>query len=258
MNRAVRLRLLSYNIRFGGAGRAEMVAAVIRAADPDVVLLQEATDRLVVRRLAELTGLAIWDSRVNYSTGFLSRFPVAEYNWHLPRRTRHAFLEVVLAEPAIRLFGLHLSAWFSSWTERQRHFEIQSLLTAISEHQHGFHIIAGDFNALAPGEVLRVERMPQWIRAMVWLSGRDIARHTIQHMLDQQYLDAWATLHPGEPGFTFPTWDPHVRLDYAFTPERYRAALQSCIVQSAPPEVQQASDHFPLLVEFETPTRTED
>ena len=247
----MRLRLLSYNIKFGGTGRAEQIAAVIRAANPDVVLLQEATDRLVVGKLAELTGMQHWDSRVNYSTGFLSRLPVAEYNWHLPRNAKHAFLEIEIEHPAIRLFGLHLSAWFSNWSERQRRYEIRALLDAIKEHQHGFHIIAGDFNAVAPGEVLRVERMPQWIRAMVWLSGRDIARHTIQHMLDQKYVDAWATLHPGEPGYTFPTWDPHVRLDYFFTPERSRESLAECRVYVDPPEALKASDHFPLLVDIE-------
>ena len=247
----MRLRLLSYNIKFGGTGRAETIASVIRAADPDIVLLQEATDRLVVAKLAELTGMPHWDSRVNYSTGFLSKIPVAEYNWHLPRNTKHAFLEIAIAEPQMRLFGLHLSAWFSNWSERQRQHEIRSLLQAIKEHQDGFHIIAGDFNAVAPGEVLRVEKMPQWIRAMVWLSGRDIARHTIQHMLDQKYIDAWSTLHPGEPGYTFPTWDPHVRLDYLFTPARYQPSLQECRVLTDPSEAMAASDHYPLLVAIE-------
>jgi endonuclease/exonuclease/phosphatase family metal-dependent hydrolase len=247
----VRLRLLSYNIKFGGKGREEQIAAVIRAANPDIVLLQEATDRLVVRRLAELCDYATWDSRVNYSTGFLTRLDVESYNWHLPRRSRHAFLEVATKQPTMRFFGLHLSAWFSNWSERQRRFEIEALLTGIKQHQDGFHIIAGDFNALAPGEVLRVDRMPQWIRAMVWLSGRDIARHTIQHMLDQKYLDIWTALNAENPGYTFPTWDPHVRLDYAFTPERYRSALITCQALTADPAAVKASDHFPLLVEFE-------
>ena len=246
----MRLRLLSYNIKFGGTGRVELLASVIRSADPDVVLLQEATDRLTVGHLADLTAMHTWDSRVNYSTGFLSRLPISQYQWHLPRGSRHAFLEIAVTQPSVRLFGLHLSAWFSSWTERRRHFEIQALLKAISEHQHGFHILAGDFNALAPGEVLRVERMPQWIRAMVWLSGRDIARHTIQHMLDQKYVDAWAALHPGGTGYTFPSWDPHVRLDYVFTPDRYRESLKRCEVHTGG-DAGKASDHFPLLVEFE-------
>ncbi len=247
----MRLRLLSYNIKFGGKGREELIASVITAASPDIVLLQEATDRLAVQKLAELCGFQTWDSRVNYSTGFMTNLPVASYDWHLPNRSRHAFLEVEIKQPAIRFFGLHLSAWFSNWNERQRRIEIQTLLTAIKEHQHGPHVIAGDFNAVAPGEVLQVDRMPSWIRAMVWLSGRDIARHTIQHMLDQNYVDAWATLHPGEPGYTFPTWAPHVRLDYLFTPSRYRPSLHECRVFTDAPEAKTASDHYPLLVAIE-------
>ena len=52
-------------------------------------------------------------------------------------------------------------------------------------------MLVGDFNTLAPGELLDVERMPRWIRAMVWLSGRDIQRETIQVMLDASYLDGY-------------------------------------------------------------------
>lgn len=247
----MRLRLLSYNIQFGGRGREDRLAAVIRAAQPDIVMLQEATDRAVVQRLSDLTGLPNWDSRVRHSTGFLTRLDVREHDWVLPPRTRHAFLNLAVTSPNIRVFGLHLSAWFSNWSERRRHAEIQAMLNAIRDHQDGFHVLAGDFNALAPGEALQAARMPGWIQAMVWLSGRDIARHTIQHMLDQGYVDAWRVLNTTE-GYTFPTWDPHVRLDYFFTPDRYRAALTACEVFDAVPEAASASDHFPLLVELET------
>jgi endonuclease/exonuclease/phosphatase family metal-dependent hydrolase len=248
----MRLRLLSYNIRYGGRGREKAICAVIRAADPDVVILQEATDRGVIEMLARETGLTTWDSRPKHSTGYLSRVPVVQSAWHRPFGARHAFLEVQLQAPEMRLFGLHLSAWFSNWTERRRAFEIGSLLHAIREHQHGFHLIAGDFNALAPGERLRFDRMPHWIKAMVWLQGRDITRHTIQHMLDRRYVDAWRVLHPnGEEGYTFPTWDPHVRLDYVFTPERYKEQLGRCAVFTEAAEAKTASDHFPLLLEFD-------
>ena len=38
------LRLVSYNIRFGGGRRLAFIGAVLAALEPDVVLLQEATD----------------------------------------------------------------------------------------------------------------------------------------------------------------------------------------------------------------------
>lgn len=242
-------RLLSYNIRDGGIARETMLAAVIEGARPDIVVLQEASDPRVVARLAEMGKFAAWGSRPGHSTGFLSRIPVEHHAWHHPRASRHAFLEVALAGTNVRVFGLHLSAWFSKWSERRRAREIRALLDGIRKHQEGFHLIAGDFNALAPGELLEVARMPRWIRAMVWLSGRDIARDTIQVMLDEGYVDAWRTLHPDKPGYTLPTWDPHVRLDYIFTPKRYVDRLVACAVVEQPDAVKHASDHLPVLVE---------
>jgi endonuclease/exonuclease/phosphatase family metal-dependent hydrolase len=244
------LRLLSYNIRYGGEGREVALADVIRSARPDVVMLQEATDPRVVAALAERTDMPHWGSRHGFSTGFLSREPVAGHAWHHPRGARHAFLEVVLPNDVGRIYGLHLNAWFSKWSERRRVHEIRALLHSIREHQHGFHAIAGDFNALAPGATLNAAKLPRWIQAMVWVSGRDIARDTIGVMLAARYVDAFRALHPADEGYTFPTWDPHTRFDYLFTPERYADRLLRCEVFGGTPEPRAASDHFPLLAEL--------
>ncbi len=244
------IRLLTYNIKFGGRGRERAIAEIIRSANADVVLLQEATDPRVIERLGADTGHPHWGSRPDHSMGFLSRIPVAHHAWHQPGNARHPFLELVLEGVDCRIFGLHLVAWFSKWTERKRHRELRALLDGIREHQHGFHLIAGDFNALAPGELLEVRKMPRWIRAMVWLSGRDISRETIQLMLDEGYVDAWRRLHPKDLGYTFPTWDPHVRLDYVFVPQRDAERVAVCEVWCiADAKVREASDHAPILVE---------
>ena len=62
-------------------------------------------------------------------------------------------------------------------------------------------------------------------------------------------LDGYRSLHPEDLGHTFPTWDPHVRLDYIFTPERYMERIQMCTVVTAPPDAASASDHYPLFAE---------
>jgi endonuclease/exonuclease/phosphatase family metal-dependent hydrolase len=95
--------------------------------------------------------------------------------------------------------------------------------------------------------------MPAWIRGMIWLSGRDIARSTIEMMQADGYVDAWRTIHPDpevEPGYTFPVWEPHVRLDYVFAPSAYASRMSSCEVRQTPEATRWASDHFPLLVEI--------
>jgi exodeoxyribonuclease-3 len=253
------LRLLSYNIREGGVGRAEEIAAVIRAARPDVVALQEARDPVVVERIARLTGFRFYGSQWSHSTGFLSRVRVIEHGWRQPPRTRHALLEVSLADGFPRLFVLHLRAWFSKWSEQRRARELRGLLDGIKEqlikekHAFAFHLLAGDFNALAPGERFDPSPMPAWIRGMIWLSGRDIARSTIEMMQADGYVDAWRTLHSdhqNDPGYTFPVWSPHVRLDYVFTPAEYASRFVACEVRQTPEEVRSASDHLPLLVEI--------
>jgi exodeoxyribonuclease-3 len=242
------LTVMSYNIRYGGAGRENQLAEVIRACSPDVVLLQEAFRPPLVARLAGECGYEHFGSRRGQSTGFLSRLDVEHQEWQKPRGARHAFLELSFAGLDVHLVALHLSAWFSNWSERRRTYEIRALLHGIRDHQTGFHLIVGDFNALAPGERLELGRMPAWIRAMVWLSGNDIARATIQTMYDAGYVDTWRRRNGDDPGFTFPTWDPHVRLDYAFAPERDAERVTSCRVVTSPSAATKASDHFPLLL----------
>lgn len=190
-------------------------------------------------------------SRRGQSLAFLSRRPVRSFAWHRPRVSRHAFLEIELADD-VRVFGVHLSAVHAAWTERRRIAELRALLESIRRHQEGFHVLAGDFNTLAPGELLDLRKLPGRLRALVWLSGGRVRWRTIQIVLDGGYADGFRARHPADPGYTFPTWDPHVRLDFIFLPAPSLARLRSCeIVGGA--EAATASDHLPLLAEFEGP-----
>jgi len=244
------VKLLSYNIRFGGRRRESEIAEVIRGADPDIVVFQEAIDTRVIEQLAGDTGLSKFAARAEHSIGYISRLEISHHEWHYPAGAKHSFLEIVLAGTEERVFGLHLSSTFSKWSERRRVREIQSLLKSIERYQEGFHVLVGDFNTLAPGEVLEVHRMPAWIRGLVWLSGRDIQRDTIQHIKDSGYIDGYRALHPDDKGYTFPVWDPHVRLDYMFVAKVFADRLQSCEVINSPTGAK-ASDHFPLLAELD-------
>ena len=244
------MRLLTYNVRYGGVGREEALAAVVRACDPDLVVLQEATRPDVVAQVAAATAMETWGSRRGHSLGFMSRIPIASHQWHQPRGSRHAFLEIVPAQSTCRIFGVHLSAVHSAWTERRRVRELRALLAGIRQHQHGFHVLTGDFNTLAPGELLDVRALPYRLRALVWMSGGKIRWRTIQEILDARYADGFRALHPAEPGLTFPTWGPHVRLDYIFVPGLHLKRLTACRVVSEP-ATKVASDHFPLLAEIQ-------
>ena len=244
------IRLLSYNIRRGGVGREDALLSVIRPCAPDIVVLQEATVPDVVKRLAQESGLEHWAAMPKLSLGFMSRLPIAHYEWHRPRLSRHAFLEIVPQGMSCRVFGVHLSAVFAAWTERRRMMELRSLLFGIKRHQDGFHALVGDFNTVTPGELLDFRALPQKVRATMWLSGGEVRWRTIQIVRDAGYVDAFRSLHPDDPGLTLPTSKPQVRLDYLFVPSAHLTRVAACeVVRSE--AAQQASDHFPLLAQLE-------
>jgi endonuclease/exonuclease/phosphatase family metal-dependent hydrolase len=243
------VRLVSYNVRYGGQGREDDLSATIAACAPDVVLLQEATRPDVVERLARSTGMAQWGTSRRQSLGFLAKTRVDHFEWHQPRGSRHAFLEVVPAGGGVRLFGVHLSAVHAAWTERRRVLEVRALLRTVAAYADGFHVLAGDFNTLAPGELLDIRRLPLRLRPFVWLSGGHIRWRTVQQVLDAGYVDAFRAARPGETGFTFPTWNPHLRLDYIFVPGAFVSQVTGCDVMHSDSAIR-ASDHLPLLADL--------
>jgi len=56
-------------------------------------------------------------------------------------------------------------------------------------------------------------------------------------------------LHPADVGYTLPTPEPHVRLDYAFVPGGFVDRVRRCDIVKARGAAA-ASDHFPLLLEI--------
>ena len=242
------LRVLSYNILKGGTGRESALGAVITSCAADVVILQEAYRPAVVQRLAADCGFDSWAASEGHSVAFLSRLSIAGHVWRRVRWAKRAYLEIV-TESDFRIYGVHLSAVHSNLTEQRRAYEVRALLHSIGRHQKGLHIVTGDFNTLAPGERLDMNKLPPRLRAFAWVTGKSIRWITIRMMLEAGYVDAYRKFH-GDEGHTFPTTDPHVRLDYGFVPEPFKAEVQRCDVMRDHPKLKEASDHFPLLTEI--------
>ncbi len=243
------LRVLSYNILRGGVGRETSLASVIAACSPDIVILQEAYRPSVIQQLAERCGMAHWASSAGHSVAFMSRVEIAGHVWRRVRWAKRAYLEITTAN-GVSIYGVHLSAVHSNLTEQRRAYEVRALLRSVARHQHGMHLVTGDFNTLAPGERLNMNKLPPRMRALAWVTGKSIRWITIRMMLEAGYVDGYRKFH-GDEGFTFPTWDPHVRLDYAFLPEPAKASLLRCEIVRNLPSLKDASDHFPLLSELQ-------
>ncbi len=243
------IRLLTYNIREGGAGRERLIEAIVGRCAPDLVILQEAVTPAVVERIAKNLRYPHWASRAGTSVAFLSRVPIESCGWHHPWFGRRAFLELRLAGAyqELHVYGVHLSAIHSNWTEARRVREIRALLARLRETRDAFQVVTGDFNTLAPGESLPVHRLPPRLRALMWLGGGQIRWRTIRAMLEAGYKDGFRQSHETAPGHTFPSWDPHIRLDYVFVSTTYVDRIAACDVITGDPMLPQASDHLPVL-----------
>ena len=102
---------------------------------------------------------------------------------------------------------------------------------------------------MAPGDLFDFRLLPTRLRALVWLSGGQVRWRTIQAVLDSGYRDAFRYLHPDRVGYTFPSSNPHVRLDYLFVPESMLSAVTRCDVRQHA-DLRHASDHLPIFGEL--------
>lgn len=236
------LRVMSYNIHAGwdpaGESNLERVAAIIRASNADVVLLQE-VDRFTTRsgrvdqvaRLRELTKMrSAFGKTLDYQGGeygiaILSRWPViSDTLIHLPvsppqQRAGGSYeprgvLHAAIAAPFGRLdvYNTHLDA---STDDTYRIQEIAAVLAAAAAGTSRFVVIGGDLNATPESAVLRATRA----------AGR---------------RDSWQECGKG-PDATYPDVAPVKRIDYVLLTDAFRCRTARVLDQ-------RASDHRPVLV----------
>src|ERR1700674_4564817 len=160
------LRVVTYNILLGGARREEHIVNVLRRVDADVITLQEVSDPQFAARLATELGMELIIGAASDGSGVnlavLSRVAVRRWRNHTHRgRMLRSHLETVLATggghvPELHLHTVHLAARFGERKkgEERRRRELDALLGDLGDAKEVPHLIAGDFNALAPGDHL--------------------------------------------------------------------------------------------------------
>ena len=242
------LRIASYNIRFGGIGRAEAIGAALAELRPDVVILQEATHRPTVEAIAERLELATVIAEPGRSVAVLSRIPIGTTSWH-PLGFGHSAIELGLAD--LRIFGVHLSAGLSRRGERRRQVQVAHLLGLIATSGSSARTaIVGDFNAITPGDAPTIALLPRWIRILLRFDG-GIRTEVMAGLIEAGYCDAYRRLHPDLPGFTMPSVEPSVRLDYVMLGSGLLPGLRACDAMSAGAASALASDHLALVAELD-------
>ncbi len=250
-------RLMTYNILDGGAGREAALIEVIRAAAPDVVVMPEVMQPAALERMAselDMVQCLVRGPDRGRKVGVLSRLPVVGWRSLRSRWTWRECVEVSVRLPSGRpltVYGLHLVAYHTWLFEAWRIQELRGILEHSRRAAPGLHLLAGDFNAIAPGDRVVWQATPLWVSAQLWFQAGRVLRWALRPLLDAGYVDCFRALHPHDDGFTLPAADPKVRLDYVFADPALSSALRACRVVTQPDAVKIASDHLPVLAEFE-------
>lgn len=239
------MRVVSYNIRFGGGRRIPLIARVLAHLEPDVVVLQEAVSPGSVDRLAAELGIGHVFRRPGWSVACLARAAPERIAWHRPVRGR-GFLEVEPAGLGARLVGLHLPAGLSRRGERARLRHVEAVLAALGGSADDRTLLVGDLNAIGRGDEPRVAAMPFWLRMLLRFDG-GIRTDVLDRLAAAGFVDAYRRLHPADAGFTMPAGAPSVRLDYVLAAASLVERVVSCEPVPDAPLAERASDHLPLL-----------
>jgi exodeoxyribonuclease-3 len=254
----MRFSCLTYNLGGGDEQHADAIGAVLQHAKADVVALVEANHPERVKAWAKQLGMAhVWErgSGTNHVAA-LSRFPITASHIHRTPPLTQAALEVTLQLPKllITIYSVHFLPYLLLPFEIRRWQAVGQLLSVIRQHPPGPHLIVGDLNAIAPGDRVLQQRNPARMRRVMALQLNIIFRLAIPRLLRAGYVDCFRRLHPTAEGYT---WMPHnrtTRYDYIFADATLAPALRACRVIDDVDAVNTASDHLPILAEFDLTT----
>jgi endonuclease/exonuclease/phosphatase family metal-dependent hydrolase len=251
------MKVMTYNILNGGIGREQSIFEVIRSVQPDIVILQEVYEATFVQNLGMALNMQPFFGSGNRKrhVALLSRLPIRSASSRHPsfpiwNNVVEAAIEY-RANKILNVFGVHAKANLGIVYEWRRWQEAKYILKQVSPYSDKPCLIAGDFNAIAPDDAVVTTRMPKWLKLTLWLQGNRVYRFSIRAYLMAGFTDSFRYLNDGEDGFTLPPPYPNSRLDYIFINSVLKSNLKKCWVVRKPSVVEQASDHYPLVAEFE-------
>ena len=251
------LRVMTYNILNGGIGREQLIAEVLLSVQPDLVILEEVYSRNTLEVLAKALNASYFFAEGNRArrVGLLSRRPILKRQSHHPFPfIWRNFIEVKIESSSgkpLHIFGVHPLANLGLPFEIWRYWEARYVTASANTDTTEPCLITGDFNAIAPGDKIVAATMPDWLRFMIWIQGKRVYHFSMSAYFQAGFTDCFRHLHPNDPGFTLPPPNPNARLDYVLVNDALKPYLRKCWVVGEPEAVLKASDHYPVVAEFE-------
>jgi exonuclease III len=252
------MRVLTYNILNGGVGRERAIEEVLRFHRADVVILQEIGGQAFVQTLARslsmecfvALGTKPW-ARAHQRIAVLSRHKIvaaAVHGWFAS-----GVVEVTIQyapQEQVRVVGVHPAPFPSLVFELWRAWELRGAIAHALRNAPTHCLVVGDFNAIAPGDDVRLERFPWYLKLMTLAQGNHVPRFAMRQMGDAGFVDCFRTTAPQDAGYTVPTPAPNARIDYIFANASMALRIERCFVARDPAAVDVASDHYPVVADF--------
>ena len=231
----LRIRVMTYNLRFGELASLEQIAEHIKAFKPDFVALQEVDSKTFRERAPKQNGkdfitelgyrtemYPLYGKSISYKDGYygigiLSKHPYISVNKLMlpnpqgaePRALLEGLFEVGKSD-TIFFAATHLDVTDEKTCELQAQYITDYFKTSSYPV-----IIGGDFNAEPNSKVIKK------IMARHWWDATDSA-------------------------LTFPAWEPKVKIDYLYArPQKGWRVVRTQAVHSL------LSDHLPIITELE-------
>jgi endonuclease/exonuclease/phosphatase family metal-dependent hydrolase len=255
------MRVITWNV-WGLYGpwpeREAAIAATLRDARPDIVVLAESWAKGSDSQCARLSGplglphhtfsgvTAQEDDAALSGVGMLSRWPIRREFSLTAGAARVQFAELDGPRGPVQVYGLVMDAWWFDESQA-RQDAVRELLTCISKNQdqRAPLIVCGDFNADPDSDEMRM------------LNGR-----TAAPVPGLSFYDAWDAASPAGPGHTWSNSNPWAtqllwpdrRIDYIFSANprpggaghpRHSALLGTHAVDGTYP-----SDHYALQADL--------
>src|SRR5690606_30716977 len=142
------LRVLTYNLEFGGRKQLPAITTVLQQVNAAVIGLTEADDEAVVQTLAErLQMYHLWArGSGDRHIALLSKYPIGD--WHIYNRPplTQAVLQAQIDAPGgvFTVFNIHFLPYLLLPYELHRWRAVGALLRLIQQNPPGPHLILGD------------------------------------------------------------------------------------------------------------------
>jgi endonuclease/exonuclease/phosphatase family metal-dependent hydrolase len=241
-----KLKVMTYNIHHAegtdGKVDVERMARVINDSQADLVALQE-VDRGVERTkkvdimtsLSDLTGMTYaFGKNIDfqggeYGNGALTRFPItAENNLHfamLRSGEQRGLLQLVVEIQGQEIVFMNTHLDYRA-DDAERLMNAVEIIKVAESYAPRPVIVCGDLNDLPDSRTLT--------------------------KLKTDFIDCWEVAGTGQ-GFTYSTLQPSKRIDYILLKKNKSDATSSASMRPISARIlsSNASDHLPLVVEFE-------